>query len=66
MNNTGEEITDAVTVAFNGVPEMATYGFRVLEVQPIVGKTKSGKTSKKTDFRLKPISGELGMDTWTR
>ncbi|KAJ7447927.1 hypothetical protein B0H11DRAFT_2334108 [Mycena galericulata] len=70
--NTAVEITDTVTSAFSGVPEMATYctistyGFRVLEVLPMKTTTKHGKRSKKSEFRLKPISSDLGMDMWTR
>ncbi|KAJ7690273.1 hypothetical protein B0H17DRAFT_1201834 [Mycena rosella] len=64
--NTWPEITEAVETAFASVPEMETYGFRVLEVETRAVKTAAGRLSKKQVFGLKPIEGELGMDAWTR
>ncbi|KAJ7639635.1 hypothetical protein DFH06DRAFT_1138361 [Mycena polygramma] len=66
MANTGDDILRKVTAAFHAVAELGIYGFRVLEVQAISLLTTKGKASKKQRYMLKPVKGELGMDTWTR
>ncbi|KAJ7238172.1 hypothetical protein C8J57DRAFT_1528832 [Mycena rebaudengoi] len=45
---------------------LGIYGFRALEVYLIFTKTARGRQSKKQTFRMRPVTGEIGMDTWTR
>ncbi|KAF8136050.1 hypothetical protein K438DRAFT_1997011 [Mycena galopus ATCC 62051] len=65
--NTGEEITGAVSTVFMAtVPDVDTYGFRILEVHAVNLPTQSGRTSKKSSFLLKPISLALDIAVWKR
>ncbi|KAF8137793.1 hypothetical protein K438DRAFT_1996720 [Mycena galopus ATCC 62051] len=53
--NTAEDITAAVSAAFMPtVPQINTYGFRVLEVHAVNIPTRNGRTSKKHLFLLIP------------
>ncbi|KAF8207864.1 hypothetical protein K438DRAFT_2075080 [Mycena galopus ATCC 62051] len=65
--NTAEDITAAVSaVLLPTVPQINTYGFRVLEVHAVNIPTRNGRTSKKHSFLLRPIGLALGIAPWKR